>query len=464
MSDLRNKYKATTIKELKKSVEADDAALSLGKGNNSFLEIVDGKNRFRIAPKSTNDKSFYHSRAMCWVSIEDNEGNMVRRPVFNSKQHGGTKLDVIEEYISFVKSSLENIEGKTEKVIKANQEKLKAFLDWKEGLKYNFDWLAYAWPLTKTEDGFEKGKIGLLGMNKTVRDGVNNAAIVDDEDDDTIIPDPFTDPDTGKPILITYDGKGKKATDKYKVQMLPKALRLSDEDLEELDKQTPLSKLLENVYTRKDFDRAVEGIKNYDIENEIDLFDDEEFQEILAKVSKQYGASDEDDKAPKKKSKKPADDDDDDDEPAKPIAKKKQVAEEDDDEEEAPKKKIIKKESDKFDKMDRDDLKEYIVENEYDIKLLKADSDDEIRTKIRTFESKKKVEDEDEEEEEAPKSKTVSKKQAEVDDDDEDEKPVEKSKTSAKKQVADDDDDDSDDINEKLEAIKSKMKAKSATK
>ena len=115
-----------------------------------------------------------------------------------------------------------------------------------------------------------------------------------------------------------------------------------------------------NIYTMDVFENALEGIENFDSENEIDLFDDEDFRQMLEemkeeisnalggnakkakKASKVVEDDDEEDEAPKKPAKKEA----------KPAAKKPaKVVEEEEEEEEELFDADPEEEGDEFDKM-----------------------------------------------------------------------------------------------------------------
>ena len=85
---------------------------------------------------------------------------------------------------------------------------------------------------------------------------------------------------------------------------LPKkvsARPLTDEEIEYFMTLKPLNEIL-SKYGMKDFERALEGLQNFDEENEIGLFDDEDWIEHLEEIKAQYDSDDsEEDSAPKKK-------------------------------------------------------------------------------------------------------------------------------------------------------------------
>jgi hypothetical protein len=292
----------------------------------------------------------------------------------------------------------------------------------------NNTWWAYGFKLVKGDNGVESNP-GIFEFKKAVRDQLSDV-IAAEEADDTIEVDPFTHPDEGRPILLTYDSKAKKSADYYKVSLSKKATVLSDEDLQWLFEQPSLTSQLTDVYDKKQFDMAVEGLRLFDTENDIELFDEDDFQEILKEIETELDGDNS--KADKKKTSTKKKDEEEEDEPKKKISKKedepkKKLVKKEEDEEEKPStksKKVLeeveedeeevpfKKSSDIFDDMDREELKDWIGENleEGTYTLKKSMSDDDIRDMIRernkpASSTKKKVS-EEEEEEEKPISKS----------------------------------------------------------
>lgn len=379
MANLRSKYKPAKVDLLKQKVDKENELIGVN-SRSEFLEIEEGKtNKFRLFP-AHEGVDFFVLRKRHWLTIEGENGDPVKRTVLNSRQHGGTKKDIIEEYVSFCQKNL------------SDKEKLSKVTDWKGGLGAEHSWIAYAEKISKEEREF-----GLISFKKTVRDAINKATFVED-DDEPIEVDPFTDPDDGLPLLIKYNSKPnkKKGEDYYEVSVGKKATPISDENLEKFDKAKTLQELYLNVYGLKDFELALEGLRFFDTENEIDFFEDEDWLEIVEKVKSQYEDSDEDE------------DEDEDEKPAKKSSKKPE-----------PKKKAAKK----------------VVEDD--------DEDDE----------------DDEYEEETPKKKSSSKKKVVEDDEDEDEDEDDSDdEDEDEDSEEDDDEDDSDDEDEDEKPAKKKGK------
>ena len=142
----------------------------------------------------------------------------------------------------------------------------------------------------------------------------------------------------------------------------------------------PLSEVIYK-YGMRDFERALEGLQNFDEDNEIGLFDDDDWLEHLEEIKAQYDADEEEEK-PKKSAKKVVNKD--------TSAPKKAVVEDEDDEEEddTPEEEddtddAEDTEGDEFDDMDRSELKKYISKNGLEISVKKSMSDDDLREAIR---------------------------------------------------------------------------------
>lgn len=380
----RDQFKATSIAELKKLKAEEDVIAGTSNFNKDFISIDEGTNKIRLAPKFPDEKDFYLMRVVHWGSIEKEGGDLVRIPILNSKIHGGTKLDIFESYIAFAIEKLTS-----------DPEKAKIITDWQKGISSTISWWAYGWLLKKDQ----KPKFGIYEFKKSVRDQINSLCIIEDEDE-AIEVDPFTDVDDGIPIILTYNPKEKNKKDWHKIQLAKNKFPLTEEMFDELLTKEPLTKMMRGVYTLSNFETACEAIRNFDVENEFDFFDDADFQETLTTIKAQYSSS----KDSSKKTEKVSDKKDKKTEKTSKVTKKvetKPEVEEEDEEEEVKPKKVA---GDKFSKLDREELKEYISEEELEVVVKKSDSDEDIRNKIRDFEKslskKKEVLEEDDDEEE----------------------------------------------------------------
>ena len=161
----------------------------------------------------------------------------------------------------------------------------------------------------------------------------------------------------------------------------------------------------------KDFERALEGLQNFDEENEIGLFDDDDWIEHLEEIKAQYDSDDsEEDSSSKKKT------------AVKKVVKKEYTKSEDadeaDDEEEDDDEEKEEEENDEdgdeFGSMDRVALKKYITANGLEISVKKSMSDDDLRNAIRAAAKSDDAdeaddeEEDDETEEEAPAKVSLS--------------------------------------------------------
>ena len=388
-NDLRSQLKATSIKRLQKQIDEDNAMVG-AQSSAEYLNLEDGKTiKIRIFPGHPGQEDFYVARKCYWMSFVGDDGEQHRGTVLDSRVHGGTKYDVVEEYVKYAKKKVGN-----------DADKLEALTG--SGLKSNslnpqYSWLCYADKI----NGDDQLRAKLWEFKKMVRDAMNKLAFSEDEDE-VIEVDPFTDPDEGLPIMVTYrkNPNKKKGENFYEVAFPKKvsARPLTDEEIEYFMSLKPLSEII-NRYGMRDFERALEGLQNFDTENEIDLFEDEDWLEHLEEIKAQYDAEEdsEDDKPSKKATKKvvkkvaePEEDDEEEDE--------EDDEEEDDDEEEES--------GDEFDELDRSALKKYIVDNDLEISVKKSMSDDDLRNAIRSAKSDAPAvdddEEEDEEEDEAP--------------------------------------------------------------
>lgn len=391
-NDLRSQLKATSIKRLQKQIDEDNAMVG-AQSSAEYLNLEDGKTiKIRIFPCHPGQEDFYVARKCYWMSFVGDDGEQHRGTVLDSRVHGGTKYDVVEEYVKYAKKKVGNDADKLEALTGSGPKS--------NSLNPQYSWLCYADKI----NGDDQLRAKLWEFKKMVRDAINKLAFSEDEDE-VIEVDPFTDPDEGLPIMVTYrkNPNKKKGENFYEVSFPKKvsARPLTDEEIEYFMTLKPLSEVI-NRYGMRDFERALEGLQNFDTENEIDLFEDEDWLEHLEEIKAQYDAEeDSEDSKPAKKStkkvvKKVAEPEDDEEEDEPEDNTEEDSDEEDDEEEES---------GDEFDKLDRSALKKYIVDNDLEISVKKSMSDDDLRNAIRSAKSSATDvddEDEDEEEDEAP--------------------------------------------------------------
>lgn len=401
-NDLRSQLRATSIKKLKEQVERDDQMVG-AYASNEYLNLEDGKTlKIRIFPAHPGEENFYVAKKCYWLSIAGNDGDMKRTQVLDSRTHGGTKMDLIDEYVKWAKKKWAKDSEKLEALVGTGMQS--------NSLNPQYTWLCYA----DRMNGDDPLKAKVWEFKKMVRDLLNRLAFSED-DDEAIEIDPFTDPDEGLPVMVTYRKQpNKKKGENYYEVSFPKkstARPLTDEEIEYFMSLRPLSEILPK-YGMRDFERALEGLQNFDEENEIGLFDDDDWVEHVEEIKAQYDGEDDDDEDAKetKSTKKTV---------VKKPAKKtvepepeeeEETAEEDDDEEEDDGEEE-ETEGDEFDKMSRDELKKYIRENGLEIPIKKSMDEEAFRTAIREAlakaeDAEEEDDDDDEEEEDATPAKT----------------------------------------------------------
>ena len=382
-NSLRSQLKATSIKRLQKQIDADNEMVGTG-SSTEYLNLEDGKTiKIRIFPGHPGQEDFYVAKKCYWLSFRTDDGEERRGTVLDSKVHGGTKYDVVEEYVKYAKKFIGNDADKLEALVGTGPKS--------NSLNPQYTWLCYADKI----NGDDQLRAKIWEFKKMVRDAMNKLAFSEDEDE-VIEVDPFTDPDEGLPINVTYrKNPNKKKGENYYEVAFPKkvsARPLTDEEIEYFMSLKPLSEVI-GKYGMRDFERALEGLQNFDEDNEIGLFEDDAWLEHLEEIKAQYDADDEEDEAPKKKTavkkttvKKTAPAPEEDDEDAD------EAEGEDDEEDDAEEQ---ENDGDEFDDMDRSELKKYISKNGLDVSVKKSMSDDDLREAIRA--ASKATDDEEEE-------------------------------------------------------------------
>ena len=271
---LRSQLKATPIKSLKKQVDEDNEMIGAYAAN-EYLNLEDGKTiKIRIFPAHPGVENFYLPKKCYWLSIAGNDGDMRRAQVLDSRAHGGTKYDLVDEYVKWAKKKWAKDSDRLDALTGTGPNS--------NSLNPQYSWLCYADRVTA--DDPLKAKV--WEFKKMVRDALNKLAFSEDEDEAIEI-DPFTDPDEGLPILVKYmKNPNKKKGETYYEVSFPKkvtARPLTDEEIEYFMGLKPLNELLPK-YGIRDFERALEGLQNFDEENEMGLFDDDDWLEHVEEM------------------------------------------------------------------------------------------------------------------------------------------------------------------------------------
>lgn len=340
----KSKFKKQSIEEVEAEVkQAQKTMAKGGKSYTGFAKVEKGKNVFRVAPAM--GKAYVAckmSKLRVEVPTYDENGNVTGKEVkdknvFCADVHGKNVLkgkDPIVTYCDYVKR-------------KASEE----YQDDKERTKYlnpvngyrkgnKFVWginpsLAYICYVYQGSKDFARLQLYGTWMNRI------KEISIEQSDDDTVSFDIFSQLEGAYPLVITAgeDDKGKKT---YSISAgMPNASKkqtwdeffeetaIPDEDMEYFLNEVPtLEEVYKDVYSAKDFNMALDGLRRFDEENGYDIFADDAFLSEIEEMAALIPDEDEKKEAVKKPAKKTA---------------KEAVEEESDDEEEEVKKPVVKK-------------------------------------------------------------------------------------------------------------------------
>lgn len=282
----RSKFQASKTSDMKRQEQEIEKAVSGKGGRANFLKLQHGKNKIRILPAHPGQSSFCFPRTTHYMDVlvkYKKDGVDVEeikpKPVFNAKVHGGLADDPIDAYIDTAyKVAYDTIDGED-----ARKKFLAPMLNFRTGIKGKTRWVCYA--MMVKGDSVE---VGRLDLPVTVKEKLNELAIGEDTDDGVIETDPFTDPDNGRCIFVTYNKDADKPGDYYKASIdLRSAYPIDDTELEWLMDQPRLDEMLVNSYTSKDFDMAIDGLKRFDEEHNFNIFEDERFLSRVERIAPQ---------------------------------------------------------------------------------------------------------------------------------------------------------------------------------
>lgn len=408
----RSKFKSTLVAKNEEKDKETAAAMGIkgGGARADQLKITDGRNLFRIYPPHPEDggEVFAEPCARVFLPIyaqeKDADGNPqfekgkpkmkeFSKPIFNSRMHGGTPKDLVEEYVNLAKKIAEDEFDINDQVSK-NKKTLfldkvcgrfsKTASERLPGLLYKTLYAMYVDKIEGTVKTFGKIEVGQF-----VKGELNKIA-ANEEEDDPLATDPFTDLEFGRAVVINYNSKAAKPGDYYSVQLdsqIDKQGRarffpLTDEQLETFSKVPSLVKLFKNAFKRKDFENQLAGLEYFDSKYELGIFEREEFTAIIEEINEYYPEEGAEEK-PKEELKKAA----------QPLAKKVEVkaavaqieeGEEELDDMNLDRKPLVEeREEDVYDSMNRTELIALKKENNLTVKIFTTDDEEMVRTKIR---------------------------------------------------------------------------------
>jgi len=367
----RGQFKPAKLENNKLAASSMDVVYT-GKTTRAGHHPIDiGSNIFRILPphNSETDPSFQPLATYFLETLNDEyvdgkpTGKQIRsgRPIFDSRVHGGTEKDIVDEFIKFAKKiGNENYQDKEDR-----DKRLACVTGFKTGIMPVKKFICYA-----TKGAITPENIGRLEMYAKLKNQLEELNFGEGSNEPVTV-DILSDPDNGFQVnIIAKDEGGKRSYSVRKVEMpsvrglkgkelekkideWEKSQRVPDEVLQKLGTLESLVSLYRNSYKRSDFERALEALQHLDEHKlKFGIFQNPEFIAIVDEIDAYYA--------------------------------------------DAP----VKKGSD-LDDLTREKLVEYVEEKELDIsrKKLKTMTEDQIRDEIRRLEAESEYDEDDREDE-----------------------------------------------------------------
>jgi len=310
----RSKYANRKVKqETVVKNTATDATFSERAPMLYMNKLKDGNYKMKIMPPHNLDLDFYQQLSTYILKAEvekEENGQKVKKiapkSIFSGEVHSGAARCIIAEYVNFAKAQIEseNLEAT------AKKDKMETLLgepyspgnkNPKWGIKANTTFPMYVYV---EGAGLDSGNgIYKLNANWTFKSRLQEIESQNQNVDEPIKVDIFTDPETGVCVGLTVDSS-QKGKDRYKVDPVLRPIEVKDSFYEYWEKQTPLDESYMNAYTQKDFELAMEGLSNFEEETGFDYLGRDEFMDIAEELSSLYPKKDDNAPAPKKEEKK----------------------------------------------------------------------------------------------------------------------------------------------------------------
>lgn len=355
-----------------------------------FHELDEGLNKFLIMPshefvkqmlgEDVKSEPFIVPKQKWWLPIEvedkDDKGNVKKdkkgdaikviknKGIFDARIHSEVKRDIVDIYINMLKKKFEDEYGADNKEAIAKA-MLPVYGQYSKNPAQRVQsiigkpaWAMYAEKVVgnaKSLAQLEVGKAVKIRINELIAIEEANQPIGSESNN------PLTQVDDRRALIVKYNSHAEDAKLYYiteldnsydqktkKVNFYP----ISDEELEAFLKLPSLSAMYKNCYTKRDFDLAMQGLEIFDERNEFGIFASNDFLDEAEALRKLY---------PEPKEEVVVDAD-------------AGAAEEEEDG------------ADKFETMNRDELKKFARENKTGLAIHSRLSDDEIRNSLREWE------------------------------------------------------------------------------
>lgn len=378
----RNPFKIASSEEQKKMLEEQEKKTKLYGNSSSDWYTLDRsglENRIQliVVPEKDPEAKCYPSVLRCtiWMDVlvekKDDDGKPTgeferkRRPLFNSRIHGGTEKDIVEEYQKMAEAYLMKKGGSRDEMTKICPS-FTGYRDksgkWNPGIRfYSNSYILYV---------YVDGEVKLLEVYKDIWDSIFSIG-VDQEENKEIKPYEPESIYSGFPLLLSYNKENKKwrvvleqmDIRKYRGMSVDEAynkylqeISIPDSIISSLSEKKSLMEMYTNIYDRTDFERALEAVLHFDKTNGLNICQTQEFQDIAAEIEGYFPSREEDNGE---------------DLPFEDTSKEVDLPEE-------------KEEGEKpLEKMNREELKRFIMDKELDILVKKSMTDEDIRNLIR---------------------------------------------------------------------------------
>lgn len=285
-----------------------------------YHSLDEGFNYFRIMPPhDAENEPSWQPKVVYWLQVLvdelDSEGNPTSkkerksRPIFDSRVHGGTLKDIVDEYINFTRKAIYDSTPNKDDA-KKRLSPIMGYRDskqvWHSGITASSSFVCYA-----TKNGIIPDNLGRLEVYSSDKDKIEELNI-DENSSEPIMTDNFSDPEDGVELVIqlakndknkyertfkkreaSIKGKrGKELTDA--IEQFQESQRVPDDVLESLLEMTSLAKMFKGAYKRSDFERALEALQYFDEQNNYNSFQNDEFLDIVEEIDGYYSESDPD--------------------------------------------------------------------------------------------------------------------------------------------------------------------------
>lgn len=244
------------------------------------------------------EKSDDDVRTLLMNELGADYSRKVNKRIFISKIHGNPEIaDLVEEYIKFANEHFKSVCQDTDE-LKNKLASIRGYRDksgkWISGIMPSTSYVCHMINLDSQDKDIQRFEIWESHMNE-----IEKLYAAYDDESSPLTVDPFSHESEGVPLVFDKykDEKGKTVysiSDKKNVSRsatfmdFVKQFALTSEQIDQINQSESLTDIYVEVYSKRDFELAMAGLQVFDEKHNLNLFENDNFLEIVETIAMAY--------------------------------------------------------------------------------------------------------------------------------------------------------------------------------